>query len=91
MERVDVGAGPRVEAEVELGCRRRRRDDVDVREARAPLALVQLRDPERREHRLVEQDAACEVAYVDVEVVDDRPRPVPIVRVHSSDLRNARC
>src|SRR4051794_41704857 len=80
MERVDLPAGARVEAEMQVARRRAAADDVEVREARALVVLEKLADPERREHGLVEADARGEVARGHVDVVEDPQRPVPRLR-----------
>src|SRR4051794_41585226 len=77
MEPVDLPAGARVEAEMQVARRRAAADDVEVREAGALVVLEQLADPERREHGLVEADGRGEVARVHVDVVEDPQRPVP--------------
>src|SRR5439155_17007719 len=87
VEGVDGIPRARVKAEVQPPRRRRPCDDVDVREGGLAVTLVELRDPERREHRLVEDDAAREVARVQVDVFADRPRPAPPVRHHSPWFR----
>ena len=87
---VDVRPRPGVEAEVELRRRGRARDDVDVREARLGFALIELRDTEGREHGFVEPHAPREVAGVDVEVIDDAPRPIPCFGAHQSGSKPSR-
>jgi hypothetical protein len=78
MERVDLLLLARVEAEMEVLRRRPPFGDVQVREARPALAFRDARDAERSQHRLVETNALRVVARVDVDVVEEPERPVPV-------------
>jgi hypothetical protein len=64
--------------------RGRSSDDIDVREAGGVVALVQLRNRQRREDCFVEANALREVARVEVDVVDHRSRPIPLAGLHDS-------
>jgi len=86
MECIDLGLGASVEAEVEIRRRRISVDDVDVGEARRSLELVELGDSELREDSFVEADAFREAARVQVEVVDDHARPIPVLLVHAAKV-----
>jgi hypothetical protein len=87
MERVHVGALARVEADVEILRWRLPIDDVQVGEARPPLALLELRDPERIEDRLVEPKALRVVPRMNVDVIEDPERPVPTLELTCSTWR----
>ena len=53
-------------------------EDDEVRELGATVAFPERRDCERLEHRPVEADAGRGIADVDLYVVEDDARPVPV-------------
>ena len=72
MEGVDLLAGGRDERDVDRPARLVAGDDHEVRELRAALVLPERRDLERREHGLVERDAAA-ASRTGLDVVEDDP------------------
>ena len=87
-----VGVGPAQfevlvrREQVELARRRLAIDHAHAREARQPLlseVFRPARDPERRQDCRVEGNARPIVACVQLDVIDDVSRPIPVLAVHA--------
>src|SRR5581483_3006147 len=89
MERIDLGFGASVKAEVEVGGRGLGGNHVYVREARLPVVLVKLRDTEWFKNYLGETDAFRESARSHVDVVNDGASPVPLLPGHAWSLADS--
>jgi hypothetical protein len=81
MEGIYVRLRASIEAEVQVRGRRLPSNNVDVREARLAVSLVELRYTEGSENDLVEADAFTVVARMYIKVINDRASPVPFSAV----------
>src|SRR5436190_12043990 len=86
MEGIYVRLRASIEAEVQVRGRRLPSNNVDVREARLAVSLVELRYTEGSENDLVEADAFTVVARMYIKVINDRASPVPFLSRHGRRL-----